>query len=251
MKIQKLALGSLLACALSFSAAFQAQRPTLRSPVSLYSTVEEERDLERKSAVEKLERAAALSDYLAMAYEDKQRAIEEIEARNNKEIEELKKQIEDLKVSKAAKKAAPPAPPKIGDVSKLSDAQLQSKIKEYEKYMAAVQDDDTVSKADKDKISKVLQDLKSAVASPKAAAGAAAGAAGGETVLSADASSAAAGISALSVISGALGGYIVDQSRRDSFAGIMSGVAMPQVAGQLGKAGKPAAAPPAQVWEVS
>jgi hypothetical protein len=43
------------------------------------------------------ERAAALSDYLAKAHEEKLRVIKEVEQKKNQEIDQLKQQIAELK----------------------------------------------------------------------------------------------------------------------------------------------------------
>ena len=48
------------------------------------------------------ERAAALSEYLAKAHEEKLRAVREVEEKKSEEIQALKQQVEELKSSGAS-----------------------------------------------------------------------------------------------------------------------------------------------------
>jgi hypothetical protein len=101
--------------------------------------------MDRTEAVNKLERAAALSDYLAKAYEDKVRAIEMVEQKNEEEIKALKEQIDKLQqgaqsstsslLGGGKKKAVKPPPKLDGDVSNMSNDDLKAKLQEFESYM--------------------------------------------------------------------------------------------------------------------
>lgn len=90
MRIQSLAFAAFLASA----SAFQTFAPAART-VALRAATADKAD--REEAVSRLERAAALSDYLSEAYDEKVKAIEEVEKKNQAEIDALKKQIADLK----------------------------------------------------------------------------------------------------------------------------------------------------------
>jgi len=46
--------------------------------------------------IERLERSAAISDNMAAAYEDKMRAINNLEKKNKAEVEKLKRELDDL-----------------------------------------------------------------------------------------------------------------------------------------------------------
>lgn len=90
------------------------------------------------------ERAAALSEYLAKAHEEKLRAVREVEDKKSKEIQELKQQVEELKSSGASGGALTTAAAAAGavtttpanmDLNEMTKEQLINKIFQHQEFM--------------------------------------------------------------------------------------------------------------------
>jgi len=90
------------------------------------------------------ERAAALSEYLAKAHEEKLRAVREVEEKKSEEIQTLKQQVEELKSSGASGGALTTAAAPAGavtttpanlDLNEMTKEQLINKVFQYQEFM--------------------------------------------------------------------------------------------------------------------
>jgi hypothetical protein len=84
------------------------------------------------------ERAAALSDYLAKAHEEKLRAINEVEKKKNSEINQLKQQIAELSSSSSSSSAVVMVNGEANVVKALEEMnkeELVAKIVQYQNFM--------------------------------------------------------------------------------------------------------------------
>lgn len=114
---------------------FQQKNFHRQLSVALHMTLEEER-------------AAALSEYLAKAHEEKLKAIKAVEEKNAEEIMELKAQIEELKSSSRSSLTVSVAPgAKLEDLSK---DELIAKVYQFQRFMQ-----DYIVKAQEQKVQAV------------------------------------------------------------------------------------------------
>jgi hypothetical protein len=123
MRILTAALVSSLTVQLSFG--FQQQTLSHVSRVRMAATPSDE------------ERAAALSNYMAKAHEEKLKAIHAAEAKKEAEIQDLKAQVKALQESKPAGSPASALTmtTTTGDMMDLSKEQLVNKIYQYQTFM--------------------------------------------------------------------------------------------------------------------
>lgn len=107
--------------------AFAPTFASLQRPIRVSSSL-------REAAAD--ERAQAMTDYMAKSHEEKLRAVKEVEAQKQAEIEALKGQVEELKAgnpSSSIIQASEPtqAPPIEGSIE-----ELQEKLAAYQNFMA-------------------------------------------------------------------------------------------------------------------
>lgn len=86
------------------------------------------------------ERAAALSDYLAKAHEEKLKAIQSAEAKKEIEIQALKAQVEELRAQKPAGSPSSAltssATPASSDLADFTKEELVNKVTQYQAFMS-------------------------------------------------------------------------------------------------------------------
>lgn len=177
-------------------------------------------DVNRADAVARLEKAAKVSEVMSKSYEDKLKAVEAVEAENQKEIDALTAKIEAIRSKPAAS-----APPKITDPSQMTNEELQDTLRSLESFISESEAPTSVAPFASAPVAAVAPAPAPVMVAP-----------GGSAAMAVP--PAQAGLSgvdlfsitgAAALTSAAVSGAL-DNSRRDSFGSIVAGMSAPIVA---------------------